>query len=79
AHWLQDGKRLHLNHGPIDLIVEAFGEASECRAAYEQTVARFQTILMELVEELPELRLPAFFLAPRTFAGPTARRMEAAV
>ncbi|RVB99731.1 UPF0280 family protein, partial [Mesorhizobium sp. M7A.F.Ca.AU.002.06.1.1] len=27
----------------------------------------------------PELRLPAFFLAPRTFAGPTARRMEAAV
>lgn len=79
AHWLQDGKRLHLNHGPIDLIVEVFGEADECRRAYEQAVARFQTILMELVEELPELRLPAFFLAPRTFAGPTARRMEAAV
>ncbi|RUU93154.1 MAG: UPF0280 family protein [Mesorhizobium sp.] len=79
ANWLQDGKRLHLNHGPIDLIVEVFGEADECRRAYEQAVARFQTILMELVEELPELRLPAFFLAPRTFAGPTARRMEAAV
>ncbi|MEI9407432.1 UPF0280 family protein [Mesorhizobium salmacidum] len=79
AHWLQDGKRLHLNHGPIDLIVEAFGEADECRAAYAQAVARFQTILIELVEELPELRLPAFFLAPRAFAGPTARRMEAAV
>jgi uncharacterized protein len=79
THWLQDGKRLHLNHGPIDLIVEAFGEADECRAAYTQAVTRFQTILMELVEELPELRLPAFFLAPRTFAGPTARRMEAAV
>ncbi|UVK55670.1 UPF0280 family protein [Mesorhizobium sp. AR02] len=79
AHWLQDGKRLHLNHGPIDLIVEAFGEADECRAAYAQAVTRFQTILIELVEELPELRLPAFFLAPRTFAGPTARRMEAAV
>ncbi|TRC95136.1 UPF0280 family protein [Mesorhizobium sp. WSM4303] len=77
--WLQDGKRLHLNHGPIDLIVEAFGEADECRAAYDQAVARFQTILIELVEELPELRLPAFFLAPRAFAGPTARRMEAAV
>ncbi|MEI9418186.1 UPF0280 family protein [Mesorhizobium sp. Cs1321R2N1] len=79
AHWLQDGKRLHLNHGPIDLIVEAFGETDECRAAYAQAVARFQTILIELVEELPELRLPAFFLAPRAFAGPTARRMEAAV
>ncbi|TIN27531.1 MAG: UPF0280 family protein [Mesorhizobium sp.] len=79
AHWLQDGKRLHLNHGPIDLIVEAFGKADECRAAYAQAVARFQTILIELVEELPELRLPAFFLAPRTFAGPTARRMKAAI
>ncbi len=79
VNWLQDGKRLHLNHGPIDLIVEAFGEADECRAAYDQAVARFQTILIELVEELPELRLPAFFLAPRTFSGPTARRMEAAV
>lgn len=78
AHWLQDGKRLHLNHGPIDLIVEAFGTADECRAAYAQAVERFQTILIELVKELPELRLPAFFLAPRTFAGPTARRMEAA-
>ncbi|MBZ9856237.1 UPF0280 family protein [Mesorhizobium sp. CA13] len=79
AHWLQDGKRLHLNHGPIDLVVEVFGEADERRAAYAQAVARFQTILTELVEELPELRLPAFFLAPRSFAGPTARRMEAAV
>ena len=58
VNWLQDGKRLHLNHGPIDLIVEAFGEADECRAAYDQAIARFQTILIELVEELPELRLP---------------------
>lgn len=79
AHWLADGKRLHLNHGPIDLVVEAFGEPDECRAAYAQAVARFQTILMELVEELPELRLPAFFLRPRAFASLTARRMEAAV
>ncbi|MDX8455035.1 UPF0280 family protein [Mesorhizobium sp. VK9D] len=79
AHWLSDGKRLHLNHGPIDLIVEAFGSADECRAAYAQAVARFQTILIELVKELPELRLPAFFLAPRDFTGSTARRMEAAV
>jgi len=79
AHWLADGRRLHLNHGPIDLIVEAFGEPDECRAAYAQAVDRFQAILMELVNELPELRLPAFFLAPRDFEGPTARRMEAAV
>ncbi|MER8781422.1 UPF0280 family protein [Mesorhizobium sp. M0437] len=78
AHWLEDGRRLHLNHGPIDLIVEAFGEASECSAAYRQAVARFQTILVELVEELPELRRPAAS-RPRAFVGPTARRMEVAV
>ncbi|TIX82348.1 MAG: UPF0280 family protein, partial [Mesorhizobium sp.] len=59
-------------------IIEAFGDASECRAAYGQAVARFQTILSELVEELTELRRPAS-LRPRAFAGPTARRMEAAV
>jgi ApbE superfamily uncharacterized protein (UPF0280 family) len=78
AHWLQGGRRLHLNHGPIDLIVEAFGEARECRQAHEQAVARFQTILPELVAELPELRRPAT-VRPRAFVGPTARRMEAAV
>ena len=78
ANWLADGRRLHLNHGPIDLIVEAFGEPSEVYAAYAQAVARFQTILAELVEELRGLRLPSS-RAPRDFAGPTARRMEAAV
>ncbi|MDX8498398.1 UPF0280 family protein [Mesorhizobium sp. VK4C] len=78
AHWLADGRRLHLNHGPIDLIVEAFGDAVECRVAYAQAVARFDTILTELVEELPELRRPASS-QPRAFAGPTARRMEVAV
>ncbi|TIT87782.1 MAG: UPF0280 family protein, partial [Mesorhizobium sp.] len=78
AHWLADGRRLHLNHGPIDLVVEAFGETGECRAAYAQAVSRFQTILTELVEELPELRRPASSI-PRAFVGATARRMEVAV
>ncbi|NGO51455.1 UPF0280 family protein [Allomesorhizobium camelthorni] len=78
ASWLEDGRRLHLNHGPIDLIIEAFGDASEMHAAYGQAVARFETILTELVRELPELRSPAG-LRPRGFAGPTAQRMERAV
>lgn len=78
AHWLADGRRLHLNHGPIDLVIKAFGDAVEMRAAYEQAVARFQTILTELVEELPALRRPAA-VTQRFFAGPTARRMSAAV
>lgn len=78
ATWLPDGRRLHLNHGPIDLIVEAFGEAAEVQAGYGQCVTRFQTILTELVAELSELRRPAG-RCPRPFAGSTARRMEAAV
>lgn len=78
ASWLPDGRRLHLNHGPIDLIVEAFGETDEVRTAYGQATERFRTILGELVEELVELRRPA---SPtlRDFVGSTARRMEAAV
>ena len=74
AHWLEGGRRLHLNHGPIDLIVEAFGEAGECRAAYSQAVERFQTILTELVEEVGELRRPAS-LQPLAFAISKARRI----
>ncbi|BCH20743.1 UPF0280 family protein [Mesorhizobium sp. L-8-3] len=78
ASLLPDGRRLHLNHGPIDLIIEAFGAVEERKAAYLQATARFRTILGELVEELEELRRPAGPML-RPFLGPTARRMEAAV
>lgn len=78
AAMLPDGRRLHLNHGPIDLIIEAFGEEAQIKVAYQQAIARFATVLEELVEELPQLRHPAH-PAPRAFSGPTAARMEAAV
>ena len=77
AAMLPDGRRLHLNHGPIDLIVEAFGDAGEVAAAYVQAKDRFATVLEELVAELFELRRPTN-AQPRAFSGPTARRMEAA-
>lgn len=75
--WLADGRRLHMNHGPIDLIVEAFGEAEERQKAYVQAERRFRTILEELVSELGELRRPVA-AAPRPLCHSTARRMEAA-
>lgn len=78
AAMLADGKRLHLNHGPIDLIIEAFGDYAEVEAAYSQAKVRFATILTELVEELAALRAPSTTIA-RPFRGPTAQRMEAAV
>ncbi len=74
---LADGRRLHLNHGPIDLVVEAFGTAKERDAAYAQATGRFQSILAELVGELPRLR-KASGVTLRVFQGTTARRMEAA-
>ncbi len=74
--WLADGRRLHMNHGPIDLIVEAWGEAGEVRLAYEQAAARFETILGELVSELPALR---GHLPGPVFTSSTARRMANAV
>ncbi len=48
--------KLHLNHGPIDLLLRAEGEPGEVRAAYENATRRFKTILNDLVRELPILR-----------------------
>ncbi|HHZ09137.1 MAG TPA: UPF0280 family protein [Rhizobiales bacterium] len=78
ARLLADGRRLHLHHGPIDLIVEACAAPAERAAAYRRITARFATVLGELVAELPDLRRPAT-ATPREFCGATARRMERAV
>jgi ApbE superfamily uncharacterized protein (UPF0280 family) len=76
ARLLPDG-RLHLQHGPIDLVIEAFGEAGEVALAYRQAWLRFQDILATLVAELPLLRLRVDDDHPGV-AGPVARRMLAA-
>jgi len=70
--------RLHLQDGPIDLIVEAFGPPNEIRAAYQTAVQRFVTVLDELCKELLFLRQPATRESslPR---GPVALRMMQAV
>jgi ApbE superfamily uncharacterized protein (UPF0280 family) len=78
AALLPDGRRLHLNHGPIDLVIEAFGPEREVARAYQQAVDRFSDILDSLVAELPALRRP-LEAQPPVLAGPVARRMAAAV
>ena len=55
---LNDGNRLHLNHGPIDLIIEAFGDHAVVRSAYEEAQIKFNRILIDLVAELSLLRAP---------------------
>jgi len=73
---LRDG-RLHLQHGPIDLIIEAFGDRQEVEAAYAQAFARFGDVLPVLVAELPVLRRPVGDAHP-LLQGPVARRMAKA-
>jgi uncharacterized protein len=58
AAMLPDGRRLHLQHGPIDLIVAAWGAEREVRAAYAQAVRCFEDVLATLVAELSVLRTP---------------------
>jgi uncharacterized protein len=76
--WLADGRRLHLQDGPIDLIVEAHGEEDNLRAAYRAAVRRFTGLLDELCDELPLLRQAA---EPHRclLKGKVARRMHRAV
>jgi len=70
--------RLHLQHGPIDLIIEAFGTRDEVERAYRQAIDRFGDILPTLVRELPLLRRPVGEAYP-LLQGPVARRMAEAV
>jgi ApbE superfamily uncharacterized protein (UPF0280 family) len=75
---LPDRRRLHLQDGPIDLVVEAFGLSAEVKAAYDAAILRFQTVLDELCSELTLLRMPAGPDTPLP-RGAIATRMAAAV
>jgi uncharacterized protein len=71
---LLPGGRLHLQHGPIDIVAGAFGEPGAVRASYALAAARFASVLEELVAELPALRSEACAVD-----GVIAQRMAAAV
>ncbi|WPZ35195.1 UPF0280 family protein [Thalassobaculum sp. OXR-137] len=72
---LSDG-RIHLQDGPIDLILKAEGPGHE--AAARAAVAAFDGLLAELAGELTILRRPIVDPPPGV-SGPVARRMVAAV
>jgi len=71
-----DGRRWHFQHGPIDLILEAWGPEDAAHAAHERAWQRFDGLLEALVAELPALRSPVERAVD--VAGPVARRMVAA-
>ena len=75
--------RLHLQHGPIDLVIGVDGgradsEADNRALAFALAERRFRTILTELVDELPLLKSQARSGNPQP-EGSVARRMVAAV
>jgi len=76
AMLLADG-RLHLHHGPIDLVIGADGTPAAVKLAYCLAAARFSTVLDELVGELDLLRRPLCQTSCRP-AGDVAARMWAA-
>ncbi len=77
AAWIA-GQRLHLQHGPIDLIIGADGAADKVGAAFAAAANCFAELLPQLVAELPHLRQPARQDMP-VLKGPVAARMQAAV
>jgi branched-chain amino acid transport system substrate-binding protein len=70
------GGRLHLSHGPIDVVLRAWGKPAAVSAAYRAAIRRFADILPELCSELPRLRAPVGSGEPPE--SPVGRRMAAA-
>lgn len=75
---LPDGRRLHLNDGPIDLVIEAAGTAEAVAQAYAAAVARFTGLLDEVCGDLRGLRSPVTG-SSCLLQGAIARRMWDAV
>ncbi len=71
---LADG-RWHFQHGPIDCVIAAEGDAEAVAAAHAAAWARFQPLLAELVAELPLLRQPVVAGGIHPLRGAVARRM----
>ena len=77
ANWLD--KRLHLQHGPIDLIISADGARDVVVNAFARAANAFDGLLATLVEELPILRAPANASLPPDLEGLVAKRMDEAI
>jgi len=67
------GHRWHFQHGPIDIVIGADGQAHALEEAHEAAWRRFATVLDELVAELPRLKQPVQGACP--LQGVIARRM----
>jgi ApbE superfamily uncharacterized protein (UPF0280 family) len=62
SNWLDH--RLHLQHGPIDLLITAEGTMEVVACAFAQAADSFEFVLNNLVDELTLLRTSASILMP---------------
>ena len=75
AALLDGGARLHLQHGPIDLLITADADPDARARAFHVARDRFASVLAELVAELPALRTPMSAGTPPP-QGAVALRMD---
>jgi len=70
-----DPQRWHFQHGPIDLVIQADGDAACVQAAHEAAWDAFQPMLPSLVQELAQLRQAVSTRADNPLQGAIARSM----
>jgi len=70
-----DAHRWHFQHGPIDLVIQADGDADGVQAAHDAAWVAFQPMLPSLVQELPLLRQAVHAQAHNPLRGAIARSM----
>ena len=70
---------LHLDHGPIHLVISAEGSRAAVEAAYGKACRAFEGLLGALVSDLPRLRKPLDAQYRNRWSSRTAERMAVAV
>lgn len=76
------GDRLHLQHGPINLVIRSYGSSTSVTKSYELVIRRFPNLLCELVKDLTTLRQPVKQGVEEAYTSindVTAKRMVSAV
>lgn len=70
---------LHLDHGPIHLVISADGSRAAVEAAYGKACRAFEGLLGALAQDLPRLRKPLNASDQSAWSSRTAERMVGAV
>jgi len=78
AAFLPNGA-LHLDHGPIHLVISAEGSRAAVEAAYGKACRAFEGLLGALAQDLPRLRKALDAKDRSAWSSSTAERMVAAV